>query len=77
MKQNTVIQVRTFRVLGGLEIHFGRESQGFFYEIEDPGTHAFLDAKDGLSEGEFLEAVGCALGEEELWNFQQLVHSLI
>jgi hypothetical protein len=35
-----------------------------------------LDAKDGLTEGEFLEAVGCALEPEELWNFQQLVHSL-
>ena len=76
MEQKTAFQVRTFRVLGGLEIHFGRESQGFFYEIADLGSHALLDAKDGLTEGEFLEAVGCALEPEELWNFQQLVHSL-
>ena len=67
----------TFRVLGRYEIHFGRDGEGFFfYEIEDLETLAMVDVKDGLTEGEFLGAVGCALDPMELLEFQKLIHSL-
>ena len=31
----TAFQVKKFTVLNRYEIHFGKEAQGFFYEIED------------------------------------------
>jgi hypothetical protein len=76
MENTTAFQVKRFTVLDRYEIRFGRDSQGFFYEIEDMGTHALLDMKDGLTEGEFLGAVGSALEPDQLWDFQALVHSL-
>ena len=72
----TAFQVKKFTVLNRYEIHFGKEAQGFFYEIEDLGTHAILDVKDSLTEGELLDAVGCALESSQLFDFQQLIHSL-
>jgi hypothetical protein len=70
-------QVKKFKFLGRYEIHFGKDQEGFFfYEIEDLETLAMVDVKDGLTEGEFLEAVGCALEPSQLWEFQQLVESL-
>ncbi len=69
-------QVRRFKVLDRYEIHFG-ESQGFFfYEIEDLETLATVDVKDGLTEGEFLEAVGSAMNSMEFIVFQKLIHSI-
>ena len=69
--------VRGFQVLDRYEIRFGKDVQGFFlYEIEDLETFGIVDAKDGLTEEEFLRAIGCALDPFELLKFQQLVHSL-
>ena len=65
-----------FTVLGRYEIRFGREEGFFFYEIEDLETFVLVDVKDGLSEGEFLEAVGCAMNPMEFFVFQKLVHSI-
>ena len=65
-----------FKVLGRYEIRFGREDRSFFYEIEDLETLAVVDVKDGLTEGEFLEAVGCAMNPMEFFVFQKLVHSI-
>ena len=64
-------------ILRRYEIHFGRNGEGFFfYEIEDLQTLAMVDVKDGLTEGEFLKAVGCALNPVEFLEFQKLIHSL-
>lgn len=68
--------VRRFKFLGRYEIHFGKAEGFFCYEIEDLETLAVVDVKEGLTEAEFLEAVGCALNPFELWEFQQLVESL-
>ena len=77
MEHITAFQIKKFTVLNRYEIHFGKDSDGcFFYEIEDLETLATVDVKDGLTEGEFLEAVGCSLEPSQLWDFQQLVHSL-
>jgi len=69
-------QVRKFTVLGRYEIHFGRDEKTFFYEIEDLETFATVDVKDGLTEGEFLEAVGSAMNPMEFFVFQKLIHSI-
>jgi hypothetical protein len=70
-------QVGKFRVLGRYEIHFGKDGEGFFfYEIEDLETLSMVDVKDGLTEGEFLEAVGCAMNPMEFFVFQKLIHSI-
>ncbi len=39
-------------------------------------NRALVDSKDGLTEAEFLGAVGCALDPLELLEFQRLVESL-
>ena len=55
----------------------GRDSEGFcFYEIEDQETLSMVDVKDGLTEGEFLGAIGCALDPLQLLEVQKLIHSL-
>jgi hypothetical protein len=76
MAQTRAVQVKKFTVLERYEIHFGREGQGFFYEVEDMENHVVLDSKDGLTEGEFLAAIGCALEDAQLEGFQELVRSL-
>ena len=69
--------VGSFKVLDRYEIRFGKDGQGFFlYEIEDLETLATVDAKDGLTEGEFIGAVGCALDPFQLLEFQRIVESL-
>jgi hypothetical protein len=70
--------VGEFRFWDRYEVHFGRDGEGFFfYEIEDLQTLAMVDVKDHLTEGEFLEAVGCALDPLEFMRFEQLVHSIV
>ena len=69
-------QVGKFKVLGRYEIHFGQDQGFFFYEIEDLETFATVDVKDGLTEGEFLEAVGSAMNPMEFFVFQKLIHSI-
>src|SRR5208282_2582306 len=70
-------EVVTFKALGRYEIRFGKDSGGFFfYEIEDLETLVQVDVKDGLSEGEFLGAIGCALDPLQLLDLQKLIHSL-
>ena len=70
-------EVMKFKALGRYEIHFGKDSQGFFfYEIEDLETLSMVDVKDGLTEAEFLGAIGCALDPFQLSDFQKLIHSL-
>jgi hypothetical protein len=70
-------EVGKFKVLGRYEVHFGRDPRGFwFYEIQDRETLALVDVKDGLTEGEFLGAIGCALDPFQLLEFQELIHSL-
>ncbi len=70
-------EVMKFKVLGRYEIHFGRDSQGFwFYEIQVQETLSMVDVKDGLTEGEFLGAIGCALDPLQLLEVQKLIHSL-
>ncbi len=69
-------EVGKFKVLGRYEIHFGKAEGFFFYEIEDLETLAMVDVKNGLTEGEFLEAVGCAMNPMEFFVFQKLVHSI-
>jgi hypothetical protein len=69
-------QVGKFTVLGRYEIRFGREEGFFFYEIEDLETLVLVDVKDGLTEGEFLEAVGCAINPLEFSVFLKLFHSI-
>jgi hypothetical protein len=39
-------------------------------------TLSMVDMKDGLTEGEFLGAIGCALNPFQLLDFQKLIHSL-
>jgi hypothetical protein len=70
-------EVGKFGVLGRFEIHFGRDSWGFwFYEIQDRETLVLVDGQDGLTEGEFFRAIGCALDPFQLLEFQRLVRSL-
>jgi hypothetical protein len=70
-------QVWRFFFLGRYEIHFGKDSRGFFfYEIEDLETLAVVDVKDDLSEEEFLAAAGCALTPLEYSQFKELVQSI-
>ena len=69
-------QVGKFTVLGRYEIHFGQAEGFFFYEIEDLETLATVDVNDGLTEGEFLEAVGSAMNPMEFFVFQKLIHSI-
>jgi hypothetical protein len=70
-------EVRKFKALGRYEIHFGKDSEGFFfYEIEDLESLSMVDVKDGLTEGEFLGAIGCALDTFQILDFQKLIHSL-
>jgi hypothetical protein len=70
-------EVMKFKALGRYEIHFGKDSNGFFfYEIEDLETLLMVDVKDGLTEGEFLGAIGCALEPAQLLEVQKLIHSL-
>ncbi len=69
-------EVGKYRFLDRYEIHFGRDSDGFFYEIQDLETFFVVDVKSGLSEEEFLKAMGCALDPLELSQFQQLVQSI-
>lgn len=70
-------RVGSFKVWGRYEIHFGKEGRRlFFYEMEDMENRALVDSKDGLTEAEFLGAVGCALDPLELLEFQRLVESL-
>ena len=70
-------EVVKFKVLGRFEIHFGKDSEGFFfYEIEDLETLSIVDVKDGLTEAEFLGAIGCALDPLQLLEVQKLIHSL-
>ena len=70
-------EVRKFKALGRYEIHFGKDSKGFFfYEIEDLETLSMVDVKDGLTEDEFLGAIGCALEPSQLWDLQKLINSL-
>ena len=69
-------EVGKYRFLDRYEIHFGRDSDGFFYEIQDLETFFVVDVKNGLSEEEFLKAMGCALDPLELSQFQQLVQSI-
>ena len=48
-----VFEVRKFKALGRYEIHFGKDSEGFFfYEIEDLESLAQVDVKDSLTEGD-------------------------
>jgi hypothetical protein len=70
-------EVRKFKALGRYEIHFGKDSnEFFFYEIEDLETLAIVDVKDSLTEAEFLGAIGCALDPLQLLEVQKLIHSL-
>jgi hypothetical protein len=70
-------QVGKFSFWGRYEVHFGKDSEGFFfYEIEDLKTLAMVDVKEGLTEEEFLKAVGCALNPHEFSQFKQVIHSI-
>ena len=73
---NSLIGFKTvsFSLLGGLVIRVGKNTNGFFYEIQD----SFLvgDAKDNLSEGFLFEAVSCALNPSFENDFLSLIKTL-
>lgn len=77
MAQTTFFQVKSFQFLGNYEIHFGKNAQGYLYEIQDMENSAIVDSKDNLTFEQFFDAVECAMTPSEKTAFQELVHSLV
>ena len=76
MNITTAFKVISFPLLGGYEIHVGKNLKGYFYEIQDPNRLQIVDVKDNLTEGLLFEAVAYALNPSTNQEFLTLIHSL-
>ena len=72
-------EIKGFKVFFGAhpyEVHFGRNGEGYFYEIEDMESLSTVAAEDGLSRDGVIRAVGCALEPYQFVEFEQLLFSI-
>jgi hypothetical protein len=76
MVTTTAFPVQNFPLSGNYELHFGRSSKGFFYEIQDVRYLVNVDMKDNLTKGQFIESVDCAIEQDKKAEFLNLVNSI-
>ena len=76
MAQPVSFEIRSIRVLEHYEIRFGRDPEGYFYEMEDLETGMVKGAECALSRSQFIDAVGSALEPSQYPEFEELIFSL-
>lgn len=71
-----VLTLKLFFGAHPYEVRFGKDQEGYFYEIGDMESLGTVAGEDGLSRDGFIAAVGGALEPWQFEEFEQLVFSL-